>query len=258
MDKINIESLLHDFNKERDELGKIIFPIVERYNLPQKELIEVCQVGKFIYKLNENLVILDKPNPPKPDFILKNHSKLIGLEHTRIFSENSEKYNRIRSLFEYSEKVFAKLYPNETVFASINIYNDSFEYKQSQKRELAENIAQYIQSLITNQERQKPDFIENIKLMRHSNVSFNFDEANWQGPYLTNERLNEEIKKKEAKLEIYKRNESEISEYWLILLIGSLSSVSYQLSENEDYKNDSEFDRVYLMTDFDAKIIRVK
>lgn len=258
MDKIDIENLLHDFNKERDELGKIIFPIVEKYNLPQKELIEVCQIGKFIYKLNENLFIIDKPNPPRPDFILKNHSKLIGLEHTRIFSENSEKYNRIRSLFEYSEKVFAKLYPNEKVFASISIYNDIFEYKQFEKRELAENIAQYIQSLITNQEGQKPDFIENIKLMKHSNVSFNFDEKNWQGPYLTNERLNEEIKKKEAKLQIYKRNESEISEYWLILLIGSLSSVSYQLNENEDYKNDSDFDRVYLMADFDAKIIRVK
>ncbi len=258
MDKIDIEKLLHDFNKERDELGKIILPIVEKYNLPQKELIEVCQVGKFIYKLNENLSIIEKPDPPRPDFILKNYSKLIGLEHTRIFSENSKKYNQIKSLFEYSEKIFAKLYPNEKVFASINIYNDSFEYKQFQKRELAESIAQYIQSLITNQEGQKPDFIENIKIMKHSNVSFNFDEKNWQSPYLTNERLNEEIKKKEAKLEIYKANESEIDEYWLILLIGSLSSVSYQLNENEDYKNHSKFDRVYLMADFDAKIIRIK
>jgi len=258
MYKIDIESLRRDFDKERDELGKIIFPIVEKYNLPQKELIEVCQVGKFIYKLNENLSIVDKPNPPRPDFILKNGSKLIGLEHTRIFSENSEKYNRIKSLFEYSEKVFARLYPNEKIFASISIYNDNLEYKQSQKRELAENIAQYIQSLIIDQERQKPDFIEDIKLMKHSNVSFNFDEKNWQGQYLTNERLKDEIKKKEAKLDIYKRNENEINEYWLILLIGSLSSVSYQLNENEDYKNDSDFDRVYLMADFDAKIIRVK
>ncbi|MCY0969155.1 hypothetical protein [Chryseobacterium wangxinyae] len=258
MNKIDIESLRRDFDKERDELGKIIFPIVEKYNLPQKELIEVCQVGKFIYKLNENLSIVDKPNPPRPDFILQNNLQLIGLEHTRIFTENSEKYNRIKSLFEYSEKIFTQLFPNEKIHASITIYNDSFEYKQFQKKELANKISNYIQSLILNEKVEKPDFIEEIRLMKHSSVSFTFNEKNWQGPYLTNERLNEEIKKKEPKLQIYKNGENEIGEYWLILLIGSLSSVSYQLDEMENYQTESDFNRVYLMADFDAKIVRVK
>jgi hypothetical protein len=258
MDKINLETLFHDFNKEKNELGKIIYPIIEKYNLPQKEIIEVCQVGKFIYKLNENLSIIEKPNPPRPDFIIKNNVTLIGLEYTRIFTENSKKYNRIKSLFEYSEKVFSNLYPNENIFASISLYDDNLEYHQHQKNDLANKIARYIQSLIINQEGLKPDFIEEIRLMKHSNVSFSFNEKNWQSPYLTNTRLKEEMKKKETKLEIYKRNENEINEYWLILLIGSLSSVSYQLNENENYESQSEFDRVYLMDDFNAKIIRVK
>ena len=42
-----------------------------------------------------------------------------------------------------------------------------------------------------------------------------------------------------------------------MLFIGSLSSASYELNENEDYKLPSKFDRVYLVADFDSKIVRV-
>lgn len=77
-------------------------------------------------------------------------------------------------------------------------------------------------------------------------------------PYLTKERLETEIKRKEKKLVNYKNGKSEISEYWLVLIIGSLSSASFQLNENENYQTKSNFDRVYLMTDFDAEIIRIK
>ncbi|EHO13223.1 hypothetical protein [Myroides odoratimimus] len=70
------------------------------------------------------------------------------------------------------------------------------------------------------------------------------------------ERLEEAIRKK-TRLKVYQKEEIEISEYWLVLLIGSLSSASYDLKENESYEMQSEFDRVYLMTDFDAEIIRI-
>lgn len=158
MEKREIINLFQNFKQETEELGKIILPIIEKYNLPPKEIIEVCQIGKFIYKLNENLQIIDKPSPPRPDFILQNNLQLIGLEHTRIFTENSEKYNRIKSLFEYSEKIFNQLFPNEKIHASITIYNDSFEYKQFQKKELANKISTYIQSLILNEKSRKARF----------------------------------------------------------------------------------------------------
>ena len=32
---------------------------------------------------------------------------------------------------------------------------------------------------------------------------------------------------------------------------------NYELNENEDYKLPSKFDRVYLVADFDSKIVRV-
>ena len=80
-----VKKLLIDSKVESDGLGKIINPIIEKYNLPKKEIIEVCQIGKFIYKVDSEIIITEKPNPPRPDFIIKNDSKYIGLEHTRIF-----------------------------------------------------------------------------------------------------------------------------------------------------------------------------
>ena len=71
---------------------------------------------------------------------------------------------------------------------------------------------------------------------------FSYKEKNWRSEYLTKERLEKEIRKKETKLEIYKKDEKEISEYWLVLLIGSLSSASYELNENENYEMESKFD----------------
>jgi hypothetical protein len=67
-----------------------------------------------------------------------------------------------------------------------------------------------------------------------------------------------EIEKKETKISGYKTTKNPVTELWLVLLIGSLSSVSYELNDSENYQMESKFDRVYLMADFDAKVLRVK
>ncbi len=72
----------------------------------------------------------------------------------------------------------------------------------------------------------------------------------------TKDRLKRAILKKEQKIKGYKKVKNELSEFWLVLLIGALFSASYQ--RNENYKMDSKFDSVYLLADSDAKIIKVK
>ncbi len=121
---------------------------------------------------------------------------------------------------------------------------------------IAEEIANYVNCVKNQVEVKKPKYIENVRTTIHSQISFTYNEKNWQAGYLPKERLEEVIRKKETRLKIYLKDEKEISEYWLVLLIGSLSSASYELNEN--YKMESEFDRVYLMADFDAKIIRIR
>lgn len=253
-----IKALIENLNIQKEGLGKIINPIIEKYKLPKKEILEVCQIGKFVYKIDSEIRITEKPNPPRPDFIIEYESKLIGLEHTRIFTKNAENYNRINSILEYSEEVYRKLFPEDKVHGIISIVNDKLEYKQNKKKEMATEIAKYVNSVKNQIEIEKPNYIESVRTTIHSQISFSYSEKNWQREYLTRERLEEEIRKKETKLKIYQNDKKELSEYWLVLLMGSLSSASYELNEDENYETQSEFDRVYLMADFDAKIIRVK
>lgn len=252
------KKLISDFKKEQTELGRIINPIIEKYNLPKKELIEVCQIGKFIYKINSEMRITEKPEPPNPDFIIEHASKLIGLEHTRIFTENAINYNKIVTLLDYAEEIYRTEFPNEKLHAIISIQDDTLNYSQKEKRKFATEIVNYVYNFNKGIEIERPVYISNVRTTIHSQVTFSYKEINSNAPYLTKARLQTEIKKKENKLDNYKKGKSEISEYWLVLLIGSLSSASYQLNENENYQTESDFDCVYLMTDFDAEIIKIK
>ena len=253
-----IKKLFSDFKKESEDLGRIINPIFEKYKLEKKEVLEVCQIGKFVYKVDSEIQIIEKPQPPAPDFIIKQKSKIIGLEHSRILTKNANKYLRIVNLVEYSSKVFQEKYPNLTISAKIEFKNDELEYSQKEKKVYATLIADLVYQMILGEYIEFPDFITDIRILRHSKVTFYYKEKKWQPEPLTLERLKEEIHKKEQKILNYKTSDINILEYWLVLLIGSLSSVSYELNEAVNYKTDSMFDRVYLMSDSTAKIIRVK
>jgi hypothetical protein len=258
INKDDLIKLIENSKKEKAGLGKIIYPIIEKYDLQKKEILEVCQIGKFVYKIDAEIRITEKPQPPSPDFIISYNNKQIGLEHTQILTEDASRYFKIKNLLEYSEQRFESKYPNINVHATISILNDKLDYKQNEKAELAEKIADCVQLTRMESHFVFPEYITGIKTTRHSQVSFSYKEKHWQAEYLTKDRLKEEIIKKETKIFGYKKSEFKLTEYWLTLLIGSLSSVSYQLNEMENYEMESKFDRVYLMADFDAKIIRVK
>jgi len=253
-----IRKLINDSQIEKEGLGRIINPIIDKYNLSQKERLEVCQIGKFVYKIDSEINIIDKPEPPRPDFIIEYKSKLVGLEHTRIFTKNADNYSRTKSIIDYSETIYKKMFPEDKVHGIISVNNDNLEYKQNEKKAIATEIANYVNCVKNQIKVEKPKYIEDVRTTIHSKVSFSYKEKNWQAEYLPKERLEEAIRNKEEKLSIYQKDEKEISEYWLVLLIGSLSSASYELNENENYKMDSRFNRVYLMADFDATIVRIK
>jgi len=258
MDLEQLKKQIEAFKKESAEMGNIINPILDNFALNKQEILEVCQIGKFAYKIDSDIKIVDKPQPPNPDFIIKLNDKFIGLEHTQILTENAQKYFKVKTLLEYAEQIFEQKYPNINVLATISIQNDELNYTQKDKPKLAEQIADYVQLTILNNDFELPCEITSIKTTKHSQVSFSYKEKNWQAGYLTRERLKAEIEKKESKILGYRKSEKVLSELWLVLLIGSLSSVSYDLNKSENYQMESRFDRVYLMADFDAKIIRVK
>lgn len=253
----DIKKLMESAKKEREDLGKIIYPILDKFELEKKEILEVCQIGKFAHKIDSEIRITDKPKPPNPDFIIEYKGQIIGLEHTQILTNDASRYFKIKTLLDYAEQIFEKKYPDTNVHASISILNDEWNYKQSEKSKLAEKIADMVQWTRLEMEFELPDNITRIKTNKHSQVSFSYKEKNWQAEYLSKERLEKEVHKKERKISEYKTSKTDLSEYWLVLLIGSLSSVSYELNESIDYTIKSKFERVYLMADFDAKIIRI-
>lgn len=254
-----LKKTLNDFKIKSDGLSKIITPIENKYNLETKEVLEVCQIGKFVYFI-DGLTIINKPQPPAPDFILEKDKKIIGLEHTQIVSKNAKKYYGALTLINKSEEIFSEKYPDTNIHATIRFKNDEIKYKLNQKSQIGENIADYIYNSFTQKENKiELDFIKDIRISNHSKVVFSYVEQNWESKHkLTNERLVSEIKKKEKKISEYNKSHFNIDELWLVLLVGSLFSESYSLEENTKYSSDSIFDRVYLMSDFNEKILRIK
>lgn len=48
MNTSEISNIIEKFYKEKDQLDQIINPIIKKYDLVDKEIIEVCQIEKFI------------------------------------------------------------------------------------------------------------------------------------------------------------------------------------------------------------------
>lgn len=113
----DIQKLIFDSKKEKTELGRIIYPILEKYDLKKKEILEVCQIGKFIYKVDSGMLVIQKPQQPAPDFIIQCNNGLIGLEHTRILTGDADRYLRIVSLCDYAEEIYKSKHPESNVLA---------------------------------------------------------------------------------------------------------------------------------------------
>ena len=78
IDLNDIETGIEALKKQSHDMDLIINLIINKYNLQNKEKLEVCQIGKFLYRINPELRIADKPQPPNPDFILNVGNKKIG------------------------------------------------------------------------------------------------------------------------------------------------------------------------------------
>ncbi len=259
IDLNNIEKSLDAFRKQESEMGLIINPIINKFNLEDKEKLEVCQIGKFLYRINPELRIADKPKPPNPDFILKIDSQTIGLEHTRIVDPTkSQKFFSISNLFDSAAKEYKLNNPDSSICATFRLKNDNLDFGQWNKKELIKTINSFVNEAIKGNFQNQPDFIDEIVIMPNSIVSFSYLENNFKGNKLTIADLKKAISIKETKLQKYYRQSNLIKEFWLVLMVGSLNSASFELDENVDYRAESIFDKVFLMSDFSEKIIEIK
>ncbi len=259
IDSNGTEALIEALKKQSDEVDLIINPIINKYNLQDKEKFEVCQIGKFLYLLNPELRIADKPQPPNPDFILKVENKTIGLEHTRIVDpEKSQGFYSISNLFDEAAKKYQKSNPESKICATFRLKNDTLNFEKRDKRNIIDTINTFVNEAKNGDFKNQPDFIDKIVIMPNSVISFSYLENNFRGKKLTHLKLQNAISIKETKLEKLYSQSNSINEFWLVLIVGSLNLASFELDESIDYRMESKFDRVYLMSDFSNEIIEVK
>ncbi len=255
------KELIDGLKEYGNGLAEIINPIIKQYpNLKESRIIELNQIAQFLLCINPNIRFIDKPEPPSPDFIISLDGKKIGIEHTRIHDADTlkvKKYHSVVNLIEHqAADKFKRQYPNMLYLVNFFLRGDSLDIKAAKKNNMVDQINGYLICKLNSKICNKPDFIDYIEIMPHSQLSFSFIENNFIGGKLSYDRLKKEIVKKEKRLDSYRTKEN-LDEYWLVLMTGSLNSVSLQIDSSINYSTQSTFDKVYIKSDFDNQIIKV-
>ncbi len=93
--------------------------------------------------------------------------------------------------------------------------------------------------------------------MKHSGVSFSFNEGAYMQTEITETSLDEAIQRKENKFASYKANTG-LDNQWL-LIVSSIGSHSFDFDDFTLEKEIvSQFEHIYVLQDFEGKIITIK
>ena len=220
----------------------------------QKQL-ELCQIGKFLATFFPSYDI--KQVREEPDFIITNGKTEFGLEHEVITNTAIRKqhgfYENIFHLAERDIQSNTEL-PN---FLANCYLKSNLSFKTKDKSELIQLVKEVVSSSILKNEIPENPIIDRIVQMPHSkkNLTVNFGAHMVQN--LSANIVCDFIKKKEDKIKKYSSNTG--LDQWLILLAGGVSEYSYDVIEGLNFeKLDTQFQKVFLLADFDNKLYEIK
>ncbi len=237
-------------------------------NVTQDKYDELFDVGKFILFMNDKLEI-EVPNEllKFPDFILSFEKEKIGLEHTRLMSEETKAiFKTAKYYIGKAEEIIAPelnhlsktvnifIDYNENVIGESNFKNRQFTPEQ--KKEVIQTIVDYIKSELTGGAFPKPSYIIQTKITpnKDSRVDLELAESYFTLPEFT-DLLLECIEKKETKANSY-RTEANLKIIWLLIVIDDINSFSgFDLKEAKFPQiENSNFDLIFLFEKFGGKI----
>lgn len=236
--------------ENKRNLGEIIDFHLEPLLLDRRKnyqkILELCHVGKFLMLLNNDYKIFKVSE--KPDFILNNSNELVGLEHQILVDDKSkEREGFFRNIFELAELKLKedKSLPNFLANCYIMPYAN---FKLKDKEELVAKIVNVVKKYVLTDILDENPIIERIWKMPHSGINISENLGGWWQKDLSNENLINAIKKKEKLISKYKNNAGE--KQWLLIVIGSNGESSFLIDRNIEYKVESEFDKIFLLEDF--------
>jgi hypothetical protein len=220
----------------------------------QKQL-ELCQIGKFLATFFPSYDI--KQVREEPDFIITNGKTEFGLEHEVITNTAIRKqhgfYENIFHLAERDIQSTTEL-PN---FLANCYLKSNLNFKTKDKSELIQIVKEVVSCSILKNEIPENPIIDRIVQMPHSkkNLTVNFGAHMVQN--LSANIVYDFIKKKEDKIKKYSSNTG--LDQWLILLAGGGNEYSYNVIEGLNFeKLDTQFQKVFLLADFDNKLYQIK
>lgn len=173
---------------------------------------ELYDVGKFLVSLNSQST-LEIPNNTSaiPDFIISSNNKRIGIEHTRLINTISQIWIKtVSQILKKAETLLLKRKPElkQIVNISINYWklsinskNLSIKFSIQEKEEIANEIANYIESLLDNRAITQPQFIDKISISERSEHPLNLIiNENYIAKTGSTNLFEERIRDKETKL----------------------------------------------------------
>lgn len=229
---------------------------------------ELYDVGKFLVSLNIQS-ILEIPNNTSaiPDFIISSDNKRIGIEHTRLMNTISQIWIKtVSKILKKAEILLLKRKPElkQIVNISINYWklsindkNLSVKLSVQEKAQIANQIADYIESLLCKGGLTPPSFIDKISISERSEHPLNLIlNENYIAKPESTDLFLERIRDKETKLGSYLANNS-LEELWLLVVIsGVTASSSFILQEQNHFE--TKFDKVFLFDNFSGEYLICK
>lgn len=237
-------------------IDAIIRPFVAD-NLNRKQGLELCQVGKFLSLLDAPSSIVERRE--SPDFIISFDGETIGLEHESIIDEKiASDYRSVSDLFNDAAKQFSHKYPDNKILANIYLSVDRLVFKKHERAVFIDQIVEFISNYLNDSKTIKPYFIERLSVSKHSGVKFVYNSGAHYVEPLNEERLISAIRKKEVRINNYIQK-SKIIKQWLLLTTGTYGPDSFDYGESPFHiEVKTNFDRIYLLEDFNSCLWRIK
>lgn len=250
--------------EEKIKIAEIINPFYNQLKSintkdSNKKAYELIDLGKFLWysKLETDVKIIECAE--QPDFLVKYQDKVIGIEHTGIYDD--ETVAQIRSIRKVIKKCQEKL--NAERGEIVGLFNlivvpEKFmtKVKFSEDKIIA-TINQYVISIFDNTVTEQPDFISEIIKADYPSLELTLGEKYWLAE-LTPEIISKTISKKESKIETYKSSKN-IKECWLLIVSdGASSDSSFDIKLKKLPTHLTAFDKVFIFDNFKGRIIEGK
>ncbi|WP_264510472.1 hypothetical protein [Flavobacterium sp. N1719] len=238
--------------EDKKLLGRLINNHLKMFP-DKKKTLEICHTGKFLLFF-ENMVIHQVTE--KPDFILFDGTYKIGLEHQIIVDfESKEREGFFENIFELVEKDLNDDVELLNFLAGCYIV-PFVNFKLKDKEYLVETIKKVIKEYVINNNFIENPIIEHIYVQPHSQKNIYPNFGGWWQKKISLEIIENSIKKKNDKIAAYK--ERELDTHWLLLVIGGLGESSFEMDKTLELKIETEFDKVFVLEDFNNVLYELK